>query len=96
MTSEGLREMFEDDSADMCAAKFLLILMGGQVEGQTRERGPPSGRAEFFTVFTLQKSCFSVQIHVLWMLLFHNIIVSFVCCGILFCWLCACCCVIYI
>ena len=33
MTSEGLGEMFEGDSADMCAGKFLLGLMGGQAEG---------------------------------------------------------------
>ena len=34
MTSEGLGEMFEGDSADTCAKKFLLVSMGG------RERGP--------------------------------------------------------
>ena len=33
MTSEGLGDMFEDDSADTCAEKFLLMLMGGQAEG---------------------------------------------------------------
>ena len=33
MTSEGLGEMFEGDSADMCAGKFLLLLMGGRAEG---------------------------------------------------------------
>ena len=33
MTSEGLGEMFEGDSADMCAGKFPLVSMGGQVEG---------------------------------------------------------------
>ena len=33
MTSEGLGEMFEGDSADVCAGKFLLISMGGQAEG---------------------------------------------------------------
>ena len=44
MTSEGFGEMFEGDSADMCAGKFPLMLMGGQAEGlacaETRERGP--------------------------------------------------------
>ena len=30
MTSEGLGEMFEGDSADMCARKFPLMLMGGR------------------------------------------------------------------
>ena len=33
MTSEGLGEMFEGDSEDMCADKFLLVSMGGRVEG---------------------------------------------------------------
>ena len=33
MTSEGLGEMFEGDSADMCADEFLLKPMGGRVEG---------------------------------------------------------------
>ena len=32
MTSEGLGEMFEGDSADMCAEKFPLMLMGGRAE----------------------------------------------------------------
>ena len=34
ITSEGLGEMFEGDSADICAGKFLLMLMGGQVNSQ--------------------------------------------------------------
>ena len=33
MTSEGLGEMFEGDSADMCARKLPLVLMGGRAEG---------------------------------------------------------------
>ena len=33
MTSEGLEEMFEGDSADICAGKFLLVPMGGRAEG---------------------------------------------------------------
>ena len=33
MTSEGLEEMLEGDSADMCAGKFLLVLIGGRAEG---------------------------------------------------------------
>ena len=33
MTSEGLGEMFEGDSVDMCAGKFPLVLMGGRAEG---------------------------------------------------------------
>ena len=33
MTSEGLEEMFEGDSADTCAGKFPLVSMGGRAEG---------------------------------------------------------------
>ena len=33
MTSEGLGEMFEGDSADMCAGKFPLVSLGGRAEG---------------------------------------------------------------
>ena len=33
MTSEGLGEMFEGDSADMCAKTFPLMSMGGQADG---------------------------------------------------------------
>ena len=33
MTSEGLGEMFEGDSADTSARKFSLVSMGGQAEG---------------------------------------------------------------
>jgi hypothetical protein len=33
MTSEGLREIFEGDSADMCAGIFPLVPMGGRAEG---------------------------------------------------------------
>ena len=49
MTSEGLGEMFEGDSADTCAGKFLLVSMGGRANGQVYadgERGPPSARTE--------------------------------------------------
>ena len=33
MTSEGLGEMFEGDSADMCAGKLMLMSMGGRAKG---------------------------------------------------------------
>ena len=33
MTSEGLGEMFEGDSADTCAGKFPPVSMGGRAEG---------------------------------------------------------------
>ena len=47
--SEGLGEMFEGDSADMCAGKFPLMSMGAERRvscAQTREREPPSALAE--------------------------------------------------
>ena len=49
MTYEGLGEMFECDSADMCAGKFLLVSIGPEhrvSRAQTRERGPPSSLGE--------------------------------------------------
>ena len=49
MTSEGLVEVFEGDSADTCAGKFPLVSMGGRANGQAcadGERGPTSARAE--------------------------------------------------
>ena len=52
MTSEGLGEMFDGDSADICAGKFPLVSMGGRAEGsraQTQERGPPAALAEIFS-----------------------------------------------
>jgi hypothetical protein len=51
MTSDGLGEVFEGDSADMCGGKFPLVLMGGRANGQVcadGERGPPSARVEIF------------------------------------------------
>ena len=33
MTFKGMGEMFEGDSADMCAGKFPLVSMGGRAEG---------------------------------------------------------------
>ena len=52
MTSEGFGQMFEGESADMCAGKFLLMLMGGRANGQAcadGERGPPSARAKILS-----------------------------------------------
>jgi hypothetical protein len=54
--SEGLEEMFEGDSADKFAGKFLLVSMGGGAEGlasQIRERGPPSALVEFVCCLVL-------------------------------------------
>ena len=33
MTSKGLGEMFEGDSADTCVGKFSLVSIGGRAEG---------------------------------------------------------------
>ena len=33
MSSEGLGEMFEGDSADTCAGRFPLVSMGDRAEG---------------------------------------------------------------
>ena len=41
MTSEGLGEMFEGDSADMCTEKFSLVSMGGRA-GSSSLRRPRS------------------------------------------------------
>ena len=50
MTSEGLGEMFEGDSADTCAGKFPLTSMGAErwvSRAQTRERGPHRREQKF-------------------------------------------------
>ena len=40
MTSEGLREIFEGDSVDMCVGKFPLVSMGGPADPSwVRRRG---------------------------------------------------------
>ena len=41
MTSEGLGNMFEGDSADTCCGKFQLTLIGGLIRG-SRVRRPGS------------------------------------------------------
>ena len=57
MTSEGLGEMFEGDSADMCV-KFPRVSMGVEQRvsrAQTWEQGPPSALAEFEDSFVVRK-----------------------------------------
>jgi hypothetical protein len=52
MTFEGMGEMFEGDSADMCDGKFVLVLMGAErrvSHAQTPEQGPPSALAEILS-----------------------------------------------
>jgi hypothetical protein len=51
--------MLEGDSADMCAEKFPLMLIGGQAEGlatQTRERGPHQRERKYFSRFKKTKT----------------------------------------
>ena len=68
MTSEWLGEMFEGDSADMCAGKFPLVSMGGPSGGsrvrRPWERGPPSALAEisFFIPNHVQPSTIDYNI----------------------------------
>ena len=53
MTSEGLGEMFEGDSADTCAGKFPLVSMGGRADGLAcaDPEGPPSVPVEILFNF---------------------------------------------
>ena len=54
MTSEGMWEVFEGDSADTCTGKFPLVSMGGRADRKAcadGERGPPSARAEILISF---------------------------------------------
>ena len=58
MTSEGLGETFEGDSADMYARKFPLLSIGGRAEGLACAdlvAGTPIGASGFFPFFDPQK-----------------------------------------
>ena len=52
MTFEGFGEMFEGDSSDTCAGKFLLVSMGGRAEGlacaDPGERTPIGASGNFY------------------------------------------------
>ena len=64
MTSEGLGEMFEGDSADTCAGKFRLVLMGAErrvSRSQTRERGPLSALAEIRKLTVIYVCCVGIH-----------------------------------
>ena len=54
MTSEGLGEMFEGDSADTCAGKFPLVSMGGRAEflacADPEARTPIGASGNFYIV----------------------------------------------
>jgi hypothetical protein len=57
MTSDGLGEMFEGDSADTCGLKISASVNGGAERRvsrvQTRERGPESVLAIFLLLSSL-------------------------------------------
>ena len=58
MTFEGLGEKFEGDSADMCAEKFPLVLMGGPIGGSHVHRTgskDPHRRYQKFSFFLFSK-----------------------------------------
>ena len=59
MTSEGLGEMFEGDSADKCAVKFPIVLMVGRAEGLAcADRGartPIGASKNFHGVFDINR-----------------------------------------
>ena len=63
MTSKVLLEMFEGNSADMCAVKFPLTSMGAErrvSRAQTRERGPHR-RERKFLIKDHKRTCRVVQ-----------------------------------
>ena len=75
MTSEGLGEMFEGDSADTCARKLPLMSMGGRAEGLAcADPGvrPPIGVSGNFIVFFFTFSHFSTIFVSLYYLCFSN------------------------
>ena len=56
MTSEGLGEMFEGDSADTSGGKFPLVSMGGRAEGlacaDPGARTPIGASGNYIILFT--------------------------------------------
>jgi hypothetical protein len=53
MTCEGLREIFEVDSADMCAGKFPLVSMEGLVYADPGARTPIGASGNFHFHFSI-------------------------------------------
>ena len=75
MTSEGLGEMFEGDSADTGAGKFTLVSMGGRAEGLAcADPGArtPIGASRNF-VFLIKVTQSAKQILFYWIQDFHII-----------------------
>ena len=61
MTSEGLKEMFEGDSADTCGGKFPLVSMGCRAEGLAcgdPEARTPIGASGNFMLLHYAGTCF--------------------------------------
>ena len=58
MTSEGLGEMFEGDSADMWVGKFPLVSMGGRAEGLAC--ADPGARTHIGTSGNIDMFCLTV------------------------------------
>ena len=62
MTSEGLGEMFEGNSADSCAGKFPLMLMGGRAEGLAcADLGATTIHRREWIFLCLQIQAYSIQ-----------------------------------
>ena len=64
MTSEGLGEMFEGDSADTCAGKFPLVSMGGErtvKRAQTGSEDPHRRERKFDANFHLYHQYHVIQ-----------------------------------
>ena len=56
MTSEGLGDMLEGDSAETCAGKFPLMSTGGRANSQAwadGERGPHRRERKFYIIILL-------------------------------------------
>ena len=69
MTSEGLGEMFEGNSADTRAGKFPLVPMGAErrvPHARTRERGPPSALAEICVHPPIKRCIGAANVKLVW------------------------------
>ena len=64
MTSEGLGEIFEGDSADTCAGKFPLVLMGAERGLAFADPGAriPIGASRISIVFILRNVFFITRL----------------------------------
>ena len=62
MTSEGLVEMFDGDSADTCVGKYLLLLLGGPSGGSSVRRPGSEDPNWRQRNIRFSKSCYHVTI----------------------------------